>query len=83
VSEITYLQAIHDAIDEELARDDKVFVFGEDIRQWGAPLGEMKGLFKKYGPNRVLDTPISCAGLISSTPCVSRGTCRAARLCSR
>ena len=64
--EITYLQAIHEAVDEEMSRDEKVFVFGEDVRQWGAPLGELKGLFKKYGPNRVLDTPISETAMIGA-----------------
>jgi pyruvate/2-oxoglutarate/acetoin dehydrogenase E1 component len=66
VREITYLQAIHEAVDEEMSRDAKVFVFGEDVRQWGAPLGEFKGLFKKYGPNRVLDTPISETAMIGA-----------------
>lgn len=64
--EITYLQAIHEAVDEEMSRDEKVFVFGEDVRQWGAPLGELKGLFEKYGPNRVLDTPISETAMIGA-----------------
>jgi len=66
VREITYLQAIHEAVDEEMSRDATVFVFGEDVRQWGAPLGELKGLFKKYGPNRVLDTPISETAMIGA-----------------
>jgi pyruvate/2-oxoglutarate/acetoin dehydrogenase E1 component len=66
VREITYLQAIHEAVDEEMTRDDKVFVFGEDVRQWGAPLGEFQGLFKKYGPKRVLDTPISETAMIGA-----------------
>ena len=47
--EITYLQAITEAVDEEMARDPTVFLMGEDIRQWGAPFGEFKGLFEKYG----------------------------------
>ena len=64
--EITYLQAIHEAVDEEMSRDATVFVFGEDVRQWGAPLGELKGLFKKYGPNRVLDTPISETAMVGA-----------------
>jgi len=66
VREITYLQAIHEAVDEEMSRDEKVFVFGEDVRQWGAPLGEFKGLFEKYGPNRVLDTPISETAMVGA-----------------
>jgi len=59
MKEITFPQAIHDAVDEELARDPNVILMGEDVRAWGAPLGEFKGLYEKYGPDRVLDTPIS------------------------
>jgi pyruvate/2-oxoglutarate/acetoin dehydrogenase E1 component len=64
--EITYLQAINEAVDEEMARDSSVFLFGEDVRKWGAPLGEFGGLFDKYGPKRVLDTPISETGMVGA-----------------
>ena len=57
--EITYLRAITEAVDEEMERDPNVFVIGEDVRVWGAPRGEYQGLFNKYGPDRVKDTPIS------------------------
>ena len=56
---VTYREAINEAVDEEMARDPTVFLMGEDVRAWGAPFGEFKGLFDKYGPERVLDTPIS------------------------
>jgi len=64
--EITFTQAITEAIDEEMARDPTVFLFGEDVRKWGAPLGEFKGLYEKYGPNRVLDTPISETAMLGA-----------------
>ena len=58
--EITYTQAINEALDEELKRDPTVFIMGEDIgKHWGGALGELKGLFDKYGPKRIKDTPIS------------------------
>jgi pyruvate/2-oxoglutarate/acetoin dehydrogenase E1 component len=58
--EITYGQAINEAYDEELKRDPTVFIIGEDIgKHWGAAFGEMKGLFDKHGPKRILETPIS------------------------
>jgi len=57
--EITYIQAITEAVDEEMARDPSVFVIGEDLRFWGAPRGEFKGLYDKYGNRRLVDTPIS------------------------
>lgn len=60
MKEITFLKAINEAVDEELARDPTVFLMGEDVgKYWGGPLGEFKGLFDKYGPERVKDTPIS------------------------
>ena len=58
--EITYTQAITEALDEELKRDPTVFILGEDIgKHWGAGLGEMQGLYDKYGPKRIRETPIS------------------------
>jgi len=65
--EITYLQAITEAVDEEMARDPTVFIMGEDVRQWGAPLGEFKGLFEKYGGERVRDTAISETAMLGAT----------------
>jgi pyruvate dehydrogenase E1 component beta subunit len=57
---ISCSQAINEAYDEELKRDPTVFILGEDIgKHWGAPLGEMRGLFDKYGPERIRETPIS------------------------
>jgi len=66
LKEVTYLKAINEAVDEEMARDSTVFLMGEDIRAWGAPLGEFKGLFDKYGAERVLDTPISETAIIGA-----------------
>jgi len=57
--EVTYLQAIKEAVDEELARDSSVFMIGQDLQALGAPRGEFGGLFDKYGPKRVIDAPIS------------------------
>jgi len=60
MKEITFLQAINEAVDEEMERDPSVFIIGEDVgKHWGAPFGEFMGLFDKYGPERVRDTPIS------------------------
>lgn len=56
--EITYLQAIHDAIEEEMERDESILVMGEDIHV-GLPFGVTKGLYERFGGERVLNTPIS------------------------
>jgi len=60
MKKITYRKAINEAVDEEMARDPMVFAMGEDIGQyWGGSKGEFKGLFDKYGPERIRETPIS------------------------
>ncbi len=65
--EITYNQAINEALDEELKRDPTVFIIGEDIgKHWGGSLGEFKGLFNKYGPERIKDTPISETAILGA-----------------
>ena len=66
MKEITFKQAITEAVDEEMTRDPTVFLIGEDVRALGAPRGEFKGLFEKYGPERVVDTPISETAILGS-----------------
>jgi len=55
----TYCWAIIDAIREEMARDDRVLLLGEDVGAAGGAFGASRGLFDTYGPARVRDTPIS------------------------
>jgi 2-oxoisovalerate dehydrogenase E1 component beta subunit len=59
MSEITYLDAIREALFEEMRRDPKVFVLGEDVGQYGGAFGITKGLQEEFGEDRCLDTPIS------------------------
>jgi pyruvate dehydrogenase E1 component beta subunit len=56
---ITMIQALNAAIDEEMSRDKRVFVIGEDVAQYGGIYGVTTGLFAKYGPDRVINAPIS------------------------
>lgn len=58
-----YWQAINSALAEELRRDDRVVLFGEDVAAPGGPLGATKGLLDEFGPSRVRDTPISEAAI--------------------
>ena len=56
---LTYAEAIREALDEEMARDPRVYLMGEDIGVWGNLFSCTKGLLEKYGRDRVMDTPIS------------------------
>jgi pyruvate dehydrogenase E1 component beta subunit len=61
---ITYREAIRHALAEELARDPHVVVMGEEVAQFNGAYKVTEGLLEKFGPNRVVDTPISEAGFI-------------------
>src|SRR5678815_923381 len=56
---VAFRTAIRDALDEELADDDRVIFFGEDVAVAGGVFATTTGLFDKYGAERVFDTPIS------------------------
>ncbi len=62
VRELTLAQAIREALAEEMRRDPRVFILGEDIAEAGHPFKVLTGLVDEFGPKRVLDTPISEAG---------------------
>lgn len=62
--ELTYRDALNEALREEMARDESVFVIGEDVGQHGGPMQVVKGLWQKYGDWRVRDAPISEAGFV-------------------
>ncbi|GAB4563994.1 MAG: alpha-ketoacid dehydrogenase subunit alpha/beta [Anaerolineae bacterium] len=61
--QITYAQAVKEALDEEMERDSRVFVIGEDVGLYGGAYAATRGLYEKYGEWRVIDTPISEAGI--------------------
>lgn len=60
--EITFREAIRQAIDEEMARDERVFLIGEEVAQYNGAYKVSQGLLDKYGPKRVIDTPITEEG---------------------
>src|SRR5918912_3172107 len=72
----TYRQAINEALRQEMERDPRVILMGEDIAgglgapgeqdAWGGPLGVTKGLMPKFGRERVLDTPITESAFIGA-----------------
>jgi len=59
MAEITLIEAIRQAMDEELGRDESVFIVGEDVGQRGGVFRATMGLFDKYGGNRVIDSPLA------------------------
>ena len=76
VRQVTYIQAINEAIRQEMERDENVIVMGEDIAgggdredkqdAWGGPMRLTKGLVGQFGRERIRDTPISEAGFIGA-----------------
>jgi pyruvate/2-oxoglutarate/acetoin dehydrogenase E1 component len=66
MAEITYLEAIREALFEEMERDPNVFCLGEDIGAYGGAFKVTDGLMAKYGEQRVIDTPISEAGFVGA-----------------
>jgi 2-oxoisovalerate dehydrogenase E1 component beta subunit len=64
--EISYLEAIREALFEEMRRDPKVFVLGEDVGPYGGAFGITQGMVEEFGELRCLDTPISESAIIGS-----------------
>ncbi|SHJ10455.1 alpha-ketoacid dehydrogenase subunit beta [Desulfofundulus thermosubterraneus] len=64
--EMTYSQAINAALREEMKRDDTVYILGEDVGIFGGCFGVTAGLIQEFGPERVLDTPISETAIVGS-----------------
>jgi len=64
MAEITYRQALHDTLREELLRDENVFLLGEEIGNFEGSYKITAGLLKEFGPKRVVDTPICENGFV-------------------
>lgn len=64
--EIMYWQAVNEALREEMERDPKVFLMGEDIAIYGGAYGVTRGLYEKFGEERVRDTAISEAAIVGA-----------------
>lgn len=64
--EITFAEATIEATREEMLRDPKVFILGEDIARQGGVLGQFKGLAAEFGTERILDTPISETAIVGA-----------------
>ena len=64
--EITYLEAIRQAMWQEMKRDDRVFLIGEDIGRYGGAFGVSHGMLDEFGPERIIETPISEPSIVGA-----------------
>jgi pyruvate/2-oxoglutarate/acetoin dehydrogenase E1 component len=64
--EMTYLEAIHSALWEEMERDERVFLIGEDLGRYGGAFGVTHGMLDHFGPERIRETPISEASIVGA-----------------
>jgi pyruvate dehydrogenase E1 component beta subunit len=63
IREITYLEAVREAMSQEMRRDENVFLLGEDVGVYGGAFGVSKGMLEEFGPERIIDTPIAEAAI--------------------
>lgn len=66
MAEVTYLEALKDGLAEEMARDDRVFVLGEDVGAFGGAFKVTEGLQQRFGEDRVIDTPIAETAIVGA-----------------
>src|SRR6185312_4903233 len=64
--ELTYREAVRDALARALREDDRVFIMGEDIAEMGGSMAVTQGLLDEFGPGRVRNTPISEMAIVGS-----------------
>ena len=66
MAQTTYLEAIRQGIWEEMERDSNVFLLGEDVGVYGGAFKVTEGMLERFGPDRVVDTPISESGIVGA-----------------
>lgn len=66
MAEVTYLEAIRDGLREEMARDESVFMLGQDIGYFGGAFKVTEGLQERFGPDRVIDAPIAETAIVGA-----------------
>jgi len=64
--EVTYLEALRQGLWEEMERDERVFLLGEDIGAYGGAFKVTDGFLERFGPGRVIDTPIAEAAIVGA-----------------
>ncbi|HWM14877.1 MAG TPA: alpha-ketoacid dehydrogenase subunit beta [Gaiellaceae bacterium] len=66
MAELTYREAVRDAMSEAMRRDEDVFIMGEDIAEMGGSMGVTQGMLDEFGPDRVRNTPISEMAIVGA-----------------
>jgi len=66
VAELSYREAVRDAMSTAMRRDDDVFIMGEDIAEMGGSMGVTQGMLEEFGPERVRNTPISEMAIVGA-----------------
>src|SRR5438045_4857243 len=66
MTEVTYLEALRQGLWEEMERDPRVFILGEDVGAYGGAFKVTEGFAKQFGEARVIDTPISEAAIVGA-----------------
>ncbi|MBI1723295.1 MAG: alpha-ketoacid dehydrogenase subunit beta [Gemmatimonadetes bacterium] len=66
MAEITYLEALRAGLREEMLRDERVFILGEDVGKYGGAFKVTEGFYEEFGESRVIDTPISEAAIVGA-----------------
>jgi 2-oxoisovalerate dehydrogenase E1 component beta subunit len=66
VPEVTYLEALRQGLREELLRDERVFILGEDVGAYGGAFKVTDGFLKEFGASRIIDTPIAEAAIVGA-----------------
>ena len=67
MTELTFIKAINKALHEEMQRDDKVIMLGEDVGVQGGVFRATEGLYKRFGRERVIDTPLAESGIVGTS----------------
>jgi len=66
MAEVTFLEALRQGLWEEMERDERVFILGEDVGLYGGAFKVTDGFAKRFGESRVIDTPISEAAIVGA-----------------
>src|SRR2546430_8839880 len=66
MAEVTFLEALRQGLWEEMERDERVFILGEDVGLYGGAFKVTEGFAKRFGESRVIDTPISEAAIVGA-----------------